>query len=235
MTLDDVCIASIPRPRYGIARIRTGQFVVGEGKHLERGVCIGHRPGTERETGRRPPAPARIRPYSRASEECRTVSSNRTFGFVFTVAFGVIALFPLTGTAAAPVGACRDGARAGRDTDQAGMADAVQPSLVPFRRVPAPCRQPGSHGSDPPSCHVFHVGQTMPTFGSSIDTEEAWMKRCAVTLEKRERGELASVTRKDLHRSRKVVDALIPLDCDEDEFNERGRRSGLRRSGGDSV
>ena len=47
------------------------------------------------------------------------------------------------------------------------------------------------------------------------------MKLYAVTLEKQERDELASITRKGSHRSQKVINALILLNCDEGECNER--------------
>ena len=47
------------------------------------------------------------------------------------------------------------------------------------------------------------------------------MKRYAVTLEQEEREELASITRKGSHRSQKVINALILLNCDEGAFNER--------------
>ena len=47
------------------------------------------------------------------------------------------------------------------------------------------------------------------------------MKRYAVTLEKLERDELAGITRKGSHQSQKVINALILLNCDEGEFNER--------------
>ena len=52
------------------------------------------------------------------------------------------------------------------------------------------------------------------------------MKRYAVTLEKEERDELREVTRKGSHQSQKVVNALILLNCDEGEFNERKARGG---------
>ena len=51
------------------------------------------------------------------------------------------------------------------------------------------------------------------------------MKRHVVTLEERERAELAEITRKGSHRSQKMINALILLNCDEGEFNER-RASG---------
>ena len=47
------------------------------------------------------------------------------------------------------------------------------------------------------------------------------MKRYVVELEAQEREELASITRKGSHRSRKVVNALVLLNCDESEFNEQ--------------
>ena len=51
------------------------------------------------------------------------------------------------------------------------------------------------------------------------DDEVTRMKRYAVTLEKRERDELSGITRTGSHRSQKVVNALILLNCDEGEFN----------------
>ena len=47
------------------------------------------------------------------------------------------------------------------------------------------------------------------------------MKRYAVTLEQHERDALAAITRKGSHRSQKVLNALILLNCDEGAFNER--------------
>ena len=49
------------------------------------------------------------------------------------------------------------------------------------------------------------------------------MKRYVVELEAPEREALAAVTRKGSHRSQKVINALILLNCDEGEFN--GRRT----------
>ena len=46
------------------------------------------------------------------------------------------------------------------------------------------------------------------------------MKRYVVTLEKAEREELSGITGKGSHRSQKVINALILLNCDESEFNE---------------
>ena len=50
------------------------------------------------------------------------------------------------------------------------------------------------------------------------------MKRYLVTLEKEERDELAGITRKGSHRSQKVINALILLNCDEGAFNEHRAR-----------
>ena len=47
------------------------------------------------------------------------------------------------------------------------------------------------------------------------------MKRYVVTLQQREREELVGITRKGSHRSQKVLNALVLLNCDEGEFNER--------------
>ena len=47
------------------------------------------------------------------------------------------------------------------------------------------------------------------------------MKRYVVTLEQRERDALADLTRKGSHQSQKVINALILLNCDEGQFNER--------------
>ena len=47
------------------------------------------------------------------------------------------------------------------------------------------------------------------------------MKRYLVELEAGEREALAAITRKGSHRSQKVVNALVLLNCDEGEFNER--------------
>lgn len=46
------------------------------------------------------------------------------------------------------------------------------------------------------------------------------MKRYAVTLGKAEREELSGITVRGSHRSQKVINALILLNCDEGEFNE---------------
>ena len=50
------------------------------------------------------------------------------------------------------------------------------------------------------------------------------MKRYMVTLERREREELAGITRKGSHQSQRVINALIPLNCDKGEFNGRQAR-----------
>ena len=47
------------------------------------------------------------------------------------------------------------------------------------------------------------------------------MKRYVVTLEEQERDELEAITRKGSHKSQKVINALILLNCDEGQFNER--------------
>lgn len=47
------------------------------------------------------------------------------------------------------------------------------------------------------------------------------MKRYVVTLTQSEREDLDAMTRKGSHASRKVINALILLNCDEGEFNER--------------
>ena len=56
------------------------------------------------------------------------------------------------------------------------------------------------------------------------------MKRYVVTLEKAERDGLAAIANKGSHRSQKVVNALILLNCDEREHNER-RSAGQRSIG----
>ena len=50
------------------------------------------------------------------------------------------------------------------------------------------------------------------------------MKRYVVTLEKDERDELSQITRKGSHRSQKVINALILLNCDQGRFNEHRAR-----------
>jgi len=44
------------------------------------------------------------------------------------------------------------------------------------------------------------------------------MKKYKVTLEREEREELEGITRKGSHKSQKVINALILLNCDEGEF-----------------
>ena len=57
--------------------------------------------------------------------------------------------------------------------------------------------------------------------GFSSTQDDGWsMKRYVVTLEKAEREELSGITGKGSHRSRKVINALIPLNCDGSGFNE---------------
>ncbi len=50
---------------------------------------------------------------------------------------------------------------------------------------------------------------------------EAGMKRYIVELESGERGELEAITRKVSHRSQKVINALVMLNCDRSKYNER--------------
>ena len=47
------------------------------------------------------------------------------------------------------------------------------------------------------------------------------MKRYLVELEAGEREALEAITRKGAHRSQKVLNALVLLNCDAGEFNER--------------
>src|SRR5271157_4031477 len=56
------------------------------------------------------------------------------------------------------------------------------------------------------------------------DQEDAEMKKYKVTLAKEERENLEVITRKGSHQSQRVVNALILLNCDEGEFNERRAR-----------
>ena len=57
--------------------------------------------------------------------------------------------------------------------------------------------------------------------------KEAGTKRYLVELEAEERETLEAITRKGSHRSLRVINALVLLNCDEGEFNER------RASGGE--
>lgn len=50
------------------------------------------------------------------------------------------------------------------------------------------------------------------------------MKRYKVTLDEEERHQLGQITRKGSHQSQKVINALILLNCDEGEFNDRCAR-----------
>src|SRR5699024_9625105 len=47
------------------------------------------------------------------------------------------------------------------------------------------------------------------------------MKRYKVTLKEEERQELEAITRKGSHKSQKVINALVLLNCDEGEWNDR--------------
>jgi len=51
------------------------------------------------------------------------------------------------------------------------------------------------------------------------------MKKYRVTLERDERAELEAITRKGSHKSQKVINALILLNCDEGEFQDRPMRN----------
>lgn len=51
------------------------------------------------------------------------------------------------------------------------------------------------------------------------------MKKYTVTLTKDEREELSSITQKGKHRSQKVLNALILLNCDEGIFQENKQRN----------
>ena len=75
------------------------------------------------------------------------------------------------------------------------------------------------------SCHTCYVAYIVIDFSSFDNGEEVGMKRYVVTMEKGERAELEAITRKGSHRSQKVINALILLNCDESEFNDR-RASG---------
>ena len=50
------------------------------------------------------------------------------------------------------------------------------------------------------------------------------MNRYKVTLLQEERGNLEAITRKGSHQSQKVINALILLNCDEDELNAQRLR-----------
>ena len=52
------------------------------------------------------------------------------------------------------------------------------------------------------------------------------MKRYPVELEAEEREALAAITRRGSHRSLKVINALVLLNCDEGEFNDRRTTGG---------
>jgi hypothetical protein len=54
--------------------------------------------------------------------------------------------------------------------------------------------------------------------------EDAGMKKYKVALTKDERENLEVITRKGSHQSQRVVNALVLLNCDEGEFNERRSR-----------
>lgn len=50
------------------------------------------------------------------------------------------------------------------------------------------------------------------------------MKKYKVTLEKEEREHLEAITRRGSHRSQRVINALILLNCDEGQWNTRRMR-----------
>ena len=47
------------------------------------------------------------------------------------------------------------------------------------------------------------------------------MRKYRVALEKEERAELEAIVQKGNHRSQKVVNALVLLNCDRGEFQDR--------------
>ena len=47
------------------------------------------------------------------------------------------------------------------------------------------------------------------------------MKRYIIELKEEERAELEAITRKGSHRSQKVINALVLLNCDKGRFNDR--------------
>ena len=52
-------------------------------------------------------------------------------------------------------------------------------------------------------------------------SKDRCMKRSVVTLDEAERKELTAITNKGPHRSLRVVNALVLLNCDAGEFNKR--------------
>lgn len=52
------------------------------------------------------------------------------------------------------------------------------------------------------------------------------MKKYTVTLDEQEREDLESITRKGSHKSQKVINALILLNCDEGESSNKQRSRG---------
>ena len=56
------------------------------------------------------------------------------------------------------------------------------------------------------------------------------MKRYIVQLEADERGKLEAITQKGSHRSQKVINALVLLNCDKGKFNE-GYKTGAEIAG----
>ena len=70
----------------------------------------------------------------------------------------------------------------------------------------------------------------MATFPSPNDGGEVGVKRCAATLEKEERDELAGIRRKGPQRPRQALDAPLLLKCGEGGFNPGIRQRLNRRS-----
>jgi transposase len=58
-----------------------------------------------------------------------------------------------------------------------------------------------------------------------IKLAETAMKKCTVTLTENEREELSAITCKGSHKSQKVLNALILLNCDEGEHQARKSRN----------
>ena len=71
------------------------------------------------------------------------------------------------------------------------------------------------------SCHTVICRNDCGRFLAVHFGKEVGMKRYLVELEAEEREALEAITRKGSHRSQKVVNALVLLNCDRGEFNER--------------
>ena len=55
------------------------------------------------------------------------------------------------------------------------------------------------------------------------------MKKYKVTLIQEEREELLTITRKGKHTSKKVIHALILLNCDEGEFSDKAKNKDVAK------